>query len=71
MARLAAFLLVTRSARIAADGAWVTQANLRTDGVMDDPRTREPAATCLATGKQLYPGGIPRGSEPYWPLWLS
>ena len=24
-----------------------------------------------ASGKQLYPGGIPRGSEPYWPLWLT
>jgi Tannase and feruloyl esterase len=22
-------------------------------------------------GRQLYPGGIPRGSEPYWPLWLT
>jgi feruloyl esterase len=22
-------------------------------------------------GKQLYPGGVPRGSEPYWPLWLT
>jgi feruloyl esterase len=22
-------------------------------------------------GSQLYPGGVPRGSEPYWPLWLS
>jgi feruloyl esterase len=24
-----------------------------------------------AAGRQLYPGGIPRGSEPYWPLWLT
>jgi feruloyl esterase len=24
-----------------------------------------------ASGQQLYPGGIPRGSEPYWPLWLT
>lgn len=24
-----------------------------------------------ASGKHLYPGGIPRGSEPYWPLWLT
>ena len=24
-----------------------------------------------ATGRQLYPGGIPRGSEPHWPLWLT
>ena len=22
-------------------------------------------------GSQLYPGGVPRGSEPYWPLWLT
>jgi tannase/feruloyl esterase len=22
-------------------------------------------------GEQLYPGGIPPGSEPYWPLWLT
>lgn len=24
-----------------------------------------------AAGRQLYPGGIPRGSEPHWPLWLT
>ena len=24
-----------------------------------------------ASGKALYPGGIPKGSEPYWPLWLT
>jgi feruloyl esterase len=23
------------------------------------------------SGRQSYPGGIPRGSEPYWPLWLT
>jgi hypothetical protein len=22
-------------------------------------------------GEQLYPGGLPRGSEPYWPHWLT
>jgi Tannase and feruloyl esterase len=22
-------------------------------------------------GRQLYPGGVPRGSEPYWPVWLT
>jgi Tannase and feruloyl esterase len=22
-------------------------------------------------GRILYPGGVPRGSEPYWPVWLS
>jgi len=24
-----------------------------------------------ASGAPLYPGGIPRGSEPFWPLWLT
>ena len=24
-----------------------------------------------SAGRQLYPGGIPRGSEPYWWLWLT
>lgn len=24
-----------------------------------------------AAGRSLYPGGIPRGSEPSWPLWLT
>lgn len=24
-----------------------------------------------ASARQLYPGGVPRGSEPYWPLWLT
>lgn len=24
-----------------------------------------------STGAALYPGGVPRGSEPFWPLWLS
>jgi len=24
-----------------------------------------------AAGTPLYPGGIPRGSEPFWPLWLT
>jgi feruloyl esterase len=24
-----------------------------------------------ASGTPLYPGGIPRGSEPFWPLWLT
>ncbi len=24
-----------------------------------------------AAGEQLYPGGIPEGSEPFWPLWLT
>ncbi len=24
-----------------------------------------------SAGKQLYPGGIPEGSEPFWPLWLT
>jgi feruloyl esterase len=24
-----------------------------------------------SSGKELYPGGIPRGSEPHWPLWLT
>jgi pimeloyl-ACP methyl ester carboxylesterase len=24
-----------------------------------------------AKGEQLYPGGLPMGSEPYWPLWLT
>ncbi|MBM3554722.1 MAG: tannase/feruloyl esterase family alpha/beta hydrolase [Alphaproteobacteria bacterium] len=22
-------------------------------------------------GEQVYPGGLPKGSEPYWPLWLT
>ena len=22
-------------------------------------------------GEQLYPGGVPLGSEAYWPLWLT
>jgi hypothetical protein len=60
----------------------------RSDGLIDDPRGCESAATCLtaeevgvlekwyagprdASGRQLYPGGIPRGSEPHWPLWLT
>lgn len=24
-----------------------------------------------SAGRQLYPGGIPLGSEPYWPVWLA
>ncbi|TDA69664.1 tannase/feruloyl esterase family alpha/beta hydrolase, partial [Halomonas marinisediminis] len=24
-----------------------------------------------AAGEQLYPGGIPEGSEPFWWLWLT
>lgn len=113
---------------VATHGAWVTQANLRSDGteilgrakvsliaeavvsacdardgradgVIDDPRAcdwqpsnlacgSETADACLmteevgvvdkwytgprdATGQQLYPGGIARGSEPYWPFWLT
>ena len=24
-----------------------------------------------SSGRHLYPGGIPQGSEPYWPLWLT
>ena len=24
-----------------------------------------------ASGAQLYPGGVPEGSEPFWPLWLT
>jgi feruloyl esterase len=24
-----------------------------------------------ASGAQLYPGGVPAGSEPFWPLWLT
>ena len=24
-----------------------------------------------AAGEQLYPGGVPEGSEPFWPLWLT
>ena len=22
-------------------------------------------------GEQVYPGGLPKGSEPYWPVWLT
>ena len=22
-------------------------------------------------GEQLYPGGLPKGSEPYWPCWVT
>lgn len=24
-----------------------------------------------AAGEQLYPGGVPEGSEPFWPIWLT
>ena len=24
-----------------------------------------------SAGEQLYPGGVPEGSEPFWPLWLT
>ncbi len=24
-----------------------------------------------AAGEELYPGGVPEGSEPFWPLWLT
>jgi pimeloyl-ACP methyl ester carboxylesterase len=46
----------------------------------NSPCLTEPEAAVLekwyagaknATGEQVYPGGLPKGSEPYWPLWLT
>lgn len=45
------------------------------DGCLDEAEMaaltawREGART--ADGAQLYPGGVPVGSEPFWPLWLT
>jgi hypothetical protein len=52
---------------------------LCSDGKTSDCLTQEQVAALKklysgpknSQGKQLYPGGLPLGSEPFWPLWVT
>ena len=48
----------------AEDGSCLTEAETTAlEAWREGPRN--------SAGEQLYPGGIPEGSEPFWPLWLT
>ncbi len=56
--------LTGRACSAAAESDCLTEAEL---GVIDAWRQ----GPVNDAGEQLYPGGVPEGSEPFWPLWLT